>query len=61
MATDQARERLETVVKNISDRMRELEARPTLEEIEKLKAERESDLNEIKELRSQIQELLRGN
>lgn len=55
---DVARLRLMQALEKIEARLKLAEARPSREEIEGLKARRESDLIEIQELRQKIEQMI---
>lgn len=59
--SDSAENRLLAALQKIEKRIQLAEARPTLEEIEKLKAEREEDLILIKKLRADIKKAIEGS
>ncbi len=58
MGAQELQRRLNLALEKIESRIRSAEARPTQEEILALKAQREQDLQEIKEIRAQIKEIL---
>ncbi len=61
MSDNQARERLQNALQAIEKRIVALQARPDREEIEALKNEREQDLETIRKLRADIEEIRRNS
>ena len=52
--------RFRTAIKAIEDRIAAAEARPSIEEVEKLKATRQADLAEFEKLKSEFNRLREG-
>lgn len=53
-------ERFRVALKSVQDRIDEAEARPTRDEVEKLKASRVADLQEFEKLKAELERLQKG-